>query len=325
MPLFPLNDERKAVLAAGITVFFWASAFVSIRSAGRHYEAGALALGRIAVAAALLLAIWAIRREGLPPREAWPRIALGGLLWFSCYMVALNQGERHVDAGTAAMLVNVGPALTVLLAGWLLKEGFTRNVLLGLGISFLGAVLVGVATGGTDGSASWSGVALCLVAALCYALGMVVQKPALRQASALQVTAFSCLVGALACAPFAGQLWDQARQAPLSATANLVYLGVFPTALGFMTWSYALSRTEAAKLGVTTYIVPLIVILLSWALLGETPGFLAVLGGALCLVGVAYSRSRRFAPTAGKSPSPAPSPTEPACSDSTRCTSSPAD
>ena len=323
MPLFPLNDERKAALAAGVTVFFWASAFVSIRSAGRHYEAGALALGRIAVAAVLLLAIWAVRREELPPREAWPRIVLGGLLWFSCYMVALNQGERHVDAGTAAMLVNVGPALTVLLAGWLLKEGFARNVLLGLGISFLGAVLVGFATGGAHGAASWSGVGLCLVAALCYAFGMVIQKPALRQASALQVTTFSCMVGALACAPFAGQLWDQARQAPLSATANLVYLGVFPTALGFMTWSYALSRTEAAKLGVTTYIVPFIVILLSWALLGETPGFFAILGGAFCLVGVGFARSRGRV-SAQPAPTVPPSSPEPECSDSTRCTSSPA-
>lgn len=295
-----------AAAAAAVTVFFWASAFVSIRSAGQHYGAGALALGRMLVASLVLLAFWAVRREGLPPRETWPRIATGGLLWFAVYMLVLNQGEHAVDAGTAAMLVNVSPALTVLLAGWLLKEGFTRRILLGLAICLLGAALVGLAAGGTRGTASLGGAGLCLVAALCSALGTVVQKPALRQASALQATTFGCLVGAIACLPFAGQLWSEAREAPASATANLVYLGVFPTAVAFVTWNYALARTEAAKLGVTTYIVPPLVVLLSWALLRETPGPSAVLGGFLCLLGVGVARSGAPRPQPGPD-SPAPS------------------
>jgi drug/metabolite transporter (DMT)-like permease len=317
MQSFPLDDGRKATFAAGVTVFFWASAFVAIRAAGRQYDPGALALGRLGVATLVLLPVLAIRREGLPARKAWPGIVASGLLWFGLYMVALNQGERLVDAGTAAMLVNVAPILTVLLAGWLLKEGVTRNVLLGLAVAFLGTILVGLATGGARNATSWGGVWLCLLAALCYALGMVLQKPALRHASSLQVTTFSCLVGALACLPFSGQLWAQASRAPLAATANIVYLGVFPTALGFLTWGYALSRTHTAKLAVTTYVVPFLVILLSWALLGEVPSAFAVLGGVLCVSGVALARSRRAQPPVS---SPGPD-----CSGSTRCMSAPVD
>ncbi|WP_041407332.1 DMT family transporter [Segniliparus rotundus] len=144
---------------------------------------------------------------------------------------------------------------------------------------------------------------------------MVLQKPALRHASSLQVTTFSCLVGALACLPFASQLWAQTSRAPLSVTANIVYLGVFPTALGFLTWGYALSRTHTAKLAATTYAVPFLVVLLSWALLGEVPNAFAVLGGVLCLSGVALARSPRAQP-------PVSSPT-PACSGSTHCRSAP--
>ena len=197
-----------------------------------------------------------------------------------------------MDAGTAAMLVNVGPALTVLLGGWLLREGFPPRLLAGLAVAFLGAVVVGLASGGGAASASWRGVGLCLVAALCYALGLVLQKPALRHASSLQTMTFSCLIGALACAPFAGRLWAQACAAPPAASGYFVYLGVFPTALGYLTWGYALARTPASKLGVTTYAVPAIVVLMSWALLGEIPGPIAILGGAMCLAGVAVARSR---------------------------------
>ena len=80
--------------------------------------------------------------------------------------------------------------------------------------------------------------------------------------------------------------------APVSATLMVVYLGVVPTALAFTTRAYALTRTTAGKMGATTYIVPAIVVLMSWAFLGETPQALAYLGGALCLAGVAISRGQ---------------------------------
>jgi drug/metabolite transporter (DMT)-like permease len=72
----------------------------------------------------------------------------------------------------------------------------------------------------------------------------------------------------------------------------MVYLGLFPTAIGFATWAYALARTEAGRLGVTTYLVPPIAVLLGWVLLGEVPPLLAVPGGLLCLAGVGLARRR---------------------------------
>jgi drug/metabolite transporter (DMT)-like permease len=72
----------------------------------------------------------------------------------------------------------------------------------------------------------------------------------------------------------------------------MVYLGVVPTALAFSTWAYALSRMDAGKLGVTTYLVPPLVILLGWLLLDEIPPGLALVGGAVCLAGVALSRRK---------------------------------
>ncbi|MER6055011.1 DMT family transporter [Streptomyces albidoflavus] len=280
-----------APAAASVTVVLWASAFVSIRSAGEAYSPGALALGRLLAGAAVLGAVAAVRRIGLPPRGAWPGILLSGVLWFGVYMVVLNWGEREVDAGTAALLVNIGPLLIALLGGTLLGEGLPRPLLAGVAVSFAGAVVVGLSTSG-DGGTSALGVVLCLLAAGSYAAGVVAQKPALRHAGALQVTTYGCLVGAVVCLPFTGTLLTELRTAPLGATLNMVYLGVFPTALAFTTWAFALSRTTAGRMGATTYAVPALVVLMSWALLGEVPAPLALAGGALCLAGVAVSRRR---------------------------------
>ncbi len=68
-----------------------------------------------------------------------------------------------------------------------------------------GAIVVGVSESG-GGRSSVLGVALCVVAAVCYAAGVVFQKPALGHASAIQVTTFGCFTGTAACLPFAGQL-----------------------------------------------------------------------------------------------------------------------
>ncbi|MBG0830318.1 DMT family transporter [Planomonospora sp. ID67723] len=283
--------DRRALAAAGVTVVLWASAFVSIRGAAPYFSPGPLALGRLLAGSAVLGTILLARREGWPPRAAWPGIAGAGVLWFGLYMVVLNWGEQEVDAGTAAMVVNVGPVLIALLGGWLLKEGFPRNLMAGMAVSFAGAVVVGVSMSG-GGRSSILGVLLCLLAAVSYAGGVVCQKPALRHASALQVTTFGCLVGTAACLPFAGGLIEQVAAAPPAALLNVVYLGVFPTALAFTTWAYALARTTAGKMGATTYVVPALVVLMSWAVLGEVPGWLTFAGGLLCLAGVAVSRRK---------------------------------
>jgi drug/metabolite transporter (DMT)-like permease len=278
-----------AVIAALVTVTAWASAFIGIRDAGEQISAGALSLGRLLVGSAALGLIVAIRREPLPTRQDLPLILVCGLLWFGIYNVALNEAERHIDAGTAAMLVNVGPILIALLAGVLLHEGFPRSLLTGSAIAFAGAIVIGLATS-DGGLAASGGAALCLVAALSYAGGVVSQKPVLARVSALQVTFLACTIGAIACLPFAPTLVDEVGDASGSAIRWTVYLGLVPTALAFTTWAYALSHTTAGRMGATTYLVPPLAILMAWLILDETPPALAIAGGALCLIGVVLAR-----------------------------------
>ena len=283
--------NTAAVAAVAVTLTLWASAFVGIRSAGRHLAAGPLSLGRLLVGTVALGVIALARGERMPPRGDLARLALCGVLWFGAYNVLLNAGERRVDAGTAAMLVNIGPILIALLAGVLLHEGFPRTLLVGCAIAFGGAIVIGLATSGSGAHAGW-GAALCVAAAAAYAGGVIAQKPLLERTSALQVTFLACLIGALVCLPFAPKLVHEVGSAPAGALAWTAYLGVFPTAVGFTTWAYALKRTSAGRMGATTYLVPPLAILLGWALLGETPPALALLGGLVCLTGVAVTRMR---------------------------------
>ena len=123
-----------ALLAALVTVVLCASAFVGIRAAGEDLSPGALSVGRLAVGSVVLGAFVLWQRGRLPGRGEWPLLVVCGVLWFGLYNLALNEAERRVDAGTAAMLVNVGPILIAILAGFFLQEGFPRMLVIGCAI-----------------------------------------------------------------------------------------------------------------------------------------------------------------------------------------------
>jgi len=291
---------RVATAAGFISVALWASAFVGIRAAGPHFGPGALAVGRLLIGSVVLGLIVAVRREPLPARRDVPLIVLCGLLWFALYNVALNAGERHVDAGTASMIVRVGPVLTAILAGLFLGEGFSRNVFVGGAIAIAGAGVIAAATH-AGGAVAPGGVLLCLLAATAYAGGVVTEKVVLRRVSPLMTVFLCCVVGALACSPFLPEFAREAGSAPGGSLAWLIYLGVFPTAIGFTAWAYALARSEAARLGTLAYLAPPVSIVLAWLLLGETPPLLALAGGATSLIGVAVSRRASYPSPAGPS------------------------
>jgi drug/metabolite transporter (DMT)-like permease len=276
--------------AVVVTVLAWASAFVGIRAVGEDISPGALALGRLLVGT-VVLALLALGRGWVTPtRHEWALLAGCGVGWFAVYNVALNAAERHLDAGTTSLLANVGPILIAVFAGLWLGEGFPRWLVAGIAVAFAGVLLIGLST--SSGGADVVGVVFCLVAAVGYATGVVAQKVVLRRLPALQVTLTACAIGAVCCLPWAGVLAGDVADAPLSSVLGMVYLGAVPTAIAFSTWAYALARTDAGRLGVSTYLVPPLVILFAWILLDEVPPALAVVGGVVCLAGVAVSRRR---------------------------------
>ena len=287
--------DRLALGAALVTVVLWASAFVGIRAAATDLTPGSIALGRLLVGTVALGVLVAVRPRVRPSGRDLGLIVAFGLVWFAVYNLALNEAERNVDAGTAAMLVNVGPIFIAIFAGMFLGEGFPARLLIGCAIALAGTVLIGVATssGVVAGGSATLGIVLCLTAALAYAAGVTLQKPVLRRVPTYEVTWLGCLVGAVACLPFAPNLVRELGAADPTNVAWLIYLGLFPTAIGFTTWAYALRRTPAGRLGSMTYLVPPVAIVIAWLLLSEAPPALAIAGGLLCIVGVAVARSTR--------------------------------
>jgi drug/metabolite transporter (DMT)-like permease len=282
------RESRLSLAAAAVTMILWASAFIVIRSVGVHYHPGAMALGRLVVGS-LALSVVLLRRRMRVPRGRPLRFVLAyGALWFGCYAILINSAERDLDAGTTALIINIAPIFIAVLAGFYLREGFPRGLVGGLTIAMAGVAVIAVAT--STRRLDMIGVVLALGAAGMYAAGVLLQKRALTDVDPMTCTWLGCLAGAAVCLPFAPTLVHDIASAPLTATAGIVYMGVFPTAIAFASWAYALKHTNAGRLSASSYLVPGLAVLMSWLLLAEVPTPLAVAGGGLCLIGVTITR-----------------------------------
>ncbi|MCJ7738530.1 MAG: EamA family transporter [Anaerolineae bacterium] len=271
-------------LALGGVLLFWSSAFVGIRIGLRTFTPGHLVLLRFVVASIVLAVYALLTRMPFPDRRDLPALAMVGFTGIALYQVLLTYGQTTVDAGTASFLVATGPIFTALFAvafaGERLKPWGWAGVITG----FAGGVLIALSEG--RGLRISMGAMLILGAAVATAVFSVVQKRLLEKYTALQVMAFAMWTGTALMLVFSPGLLSAVRSAPLKATLVVVYLGVFPAALGYVLWSYLHSKIPVSVCGSFLYLIAPIAAVMGWIALDETPALISLLGGGVSVAGV---------------------------------------
>ena len=283
-----------------MTLVLWASAFAGIKAGMRltpagvpgpdGYGAGEVALLRFGVASLVLAVYAAFTRMRLPARKDLPRIALAGFLGITVYHLALNFGEVHVSAGAASLLISAGPVFTAIMSVAFLHERLSVMGWVGIAIAFAGVALISM---GESGAMTFEPAALLvLLAAVSTAAYFIVSKQGLRIYSPLEFTAYAIWAGTIPMLVFTPGLIEQIPHAAPSATIAIIYLGVFPAAIAYVLWSYALARMPASLLSTFLYLSPVLAMLIAWLWIAEVPQVLTIAGGLVAVAGVVIVQTK---------------------------------
>ncbi|MFC4410130.1 DMT family transporter [Chungangia koreensis] len=290
----------KSLVLALITVVIWGSTFAAISASLQGgYSPGHLALFRFLIASIIfaIIALWPGSKFRLPHKEDLTNILLLSLIGITVYHVCITYGQLTVSAGTAGMLIGSAPVFTTILAVIILKEKLGKIGWIGLSIGFSGITIIALGTGGSTFNVS-PGVILVLIAAIATAIFFVYQKPLFKKYSPIELTAYFTWAGMIPLLIFAPGLIDEIQHATLEANISAIYIGIFPTAIAYLTWAMALSLSNASSVSSTLYLEPVISIITAWIWLRELPSTLSIIGGAIAISGVlivqAYGKKQKI-------------------------------
>jgi drug/metabolite transporter (DMT)-like permease len=220
----------------------------------------------------------------LPSLRDIPTLLFLGFFGVTIYHIGLNFGEITVTAGSASLLIATVPVFTAFLAYIFLGYRLNRWGWLGIGISLFGVLLVTLGEGG--GMEFDLGSLLILIAAVSTSVYFVFQKPLLKKYGALALTTYVIWAGTLFMLVFLPGLFQAILAAPLHSTLSVVYLGVFPGALAYVTWTQALCKASTSLVSSFLYLSPVLAIFFGWLLLNEIPNPISLVGGGISLLGV---------------------------------------
>lgn len=273
-------------LALVVQMILWGTAFPMIKIALTDLSPPHLTLLRHLVAsAAFVPLLLAFRARLLPKREDVPFFLLLGVVGYTVYHLALNFGQTQVSAGAASLIIATAPAITALLAVFMLGERLPAAGWVGSAVSFVGVVLIVVGDSGQGlqfNAYAW----LIVLGAVSTSFYAILQRRLFDRYRPIEVAAFATWAGTLPMLAFVpGLASDVAAAAPASLLAT-VYIGVFPSAVAYTIFAIALSRAPVTVVAAALYMVPVFSLIASWLLVGEVPGPLTVIGGAVAIGGI---------------------------------------
>src|SRR4029077_8166892 len=176
----------------------------------------------------------------------------------------------RVPAGTASIIVAAAPLVSVAVARALFDERITPFTVVGSAVALGGVAIVCVARSGlTLSAAVWLVIAAMVVQGIYHPL----QRPLLKTYSGLEGATYTMIAGTLLTTPFIPPGWAELLASSASGWIAAAYLGLLPSALGFVLWGYATARLPIAASTSLLYLVPPVAVFIAWAWLGEIPVF----------------------------------------------------
>lgn len=275
-----------------LTAIFWGGTFIAGRMLAGHVHPVAAAFVRFSIASVCLLGVLYKTRGHIPalPRRLWPAALLLGLTGVFTYNICFFAGLKLVPAGRASIIIANNPVVIALGAALVFRQRLGAVKSLGVLISVCGAV-VAISRGRVLALFSGGigpGDVLIFGCVLSWAAFSLIGKSVLARIQPLVAITYAALTGSLLLLLPALKSGLVASLAAYSVGdwANLAYLGVFGTVVGFVWYYQGIEKIGPTRAGLFINFVPLSAILMAYLFLDEPVTWSLAVGAALVIGGV---------------------------------------
>lgn len=285
-------ESRAARLAAFSAVVLWGVSFVATKAALQEVSPVTLIFSRFALGVVFLFILLRLRRQPVvPPRDAWPMLALIGFVGIFVHQMIQAHALTLTTAVRTGWLIGLTPIWSAVLAAVFLGEGFGRRKVLGLVLGAVGTLVLitrGELSFGVLALPATRGDLLILASTVNWAIYTILGRDTLKRLGSAQAIAGAMFFGWAMLIPFfvgaAG--WQEYRGLSSSTVTAILFLGVGCSGLGYLLWYAALESIDASQVAAFLYLEPLVTLVAAVALLGEPVAVSTILGGVLVLAGV---------------------------------------
>jgi len=268
----------------------WGSSFLFIAEALGAFEPGLITWLRVSLGAATLLLFRGARTR--IEREDLLRVVALSVLWVAIPFTLFPLAQQHVSSAVAGMLNGGVPLVAAAIGAAMLRALPGRMQLAGLVLGFTGIVLISLPELG-EGSSGAIGVAMIVVADLCYGLAIVISAPLQRRYGALPVMARMLAFAAVWTAPF-GLVSIADSSFSWSAVGSVAVLGILGTGLAFVLMGNLVANVGSTRASFATYLIPVVATFLGIIVRNEAVALVAIVGVGLVIAGAALaSRKER--------------------------------
>ena len=271
--------------AAFIAAFLWASAFPATRYALQYYSPVSLMVMRFSVASVTLVVIGLLKGMKLPKLKDLPFFAASGLSGVFLYSYLFNTGAVSVSAGVSSFIISSSPVFTIVLARIFLKEVVRPVCWAGILVSCLGLAVITLTQ--TAGFSFNIGLLLVIGASVSSGVYSAIMRAVTQNYTALEATTYTIIAGTLGTLFFLPTAISEIPDSNVTVNLVVILMGIFPAAIAYLTWSYALSKAEkTAHVLVFSYLIPFISALIAYIWLRETLTVFTICGGLIIIGGM---------------------------------------
>jgi len=236
----------------------------------------------------ILLPIALFVKSRWPKGRDWFAVAALGVLFFFAFSILFNLAYTYTTAARGALTLSTMPLMTMLVGAALGIETLTARKTVGV-LTAMTGVLFALASGLSNAPAdAWRGELLMLAATLCMSLYNVWSRPFIARSDPLAfltagmgAAAFCLLVWAVAIHGF-----DAVAHFGAPQWIAIVYIGIVGSAVAFILWVFALSRTSPTKTAVTMTVNPVFASIVGAVAIGEGIGINLIIGLVAVAVGI---------------------------------------